>query len=281
VLACRRVGVWTCGRIGVVIWGQVRKSFVEKMTGRLSGFRTCLFWRFLAEYQSMDVAPGPVQKPGEILVFLIQKETKCSECGEELFSGTMITLAQDRGALCLACADLDHLEFLASGDAALTRRASKYSKLKAVVLRWSRTRKRYERQGVLAETEAIEQAETECLADAEQRQRKAERRAEREAALDQRFVREFARAIVQQFPRCPANEATRIAEHACRKYSGRVGRSAAAKRLDPEAIRLATVASVRHRFTDYDLLLVQGVSRAEAREQVYQVVQEKLGQWRA
>jgi hypothetical protein len=229
----------------------------------------------------MDAGPGPVQKPGEILVFLIRKETTCSECGEELLSGAMITLARDRGALCLACADLDHLEFLPSGDAALTRRASKYSKLKAVVLRWSRTRKRYERQGVLAETEAIERAETECLADLEQRHRQAERRAQREAALDQHFVHEFAGVIVQQFPGCPANEATRIAEHACRKYSGRIGRSAAAKRLDPEAIRLAIAASVRHRFTDYDLLLLQGVDRAEARALVYPAVQKKLEQWRA
>jgi hypothetical protein len=53
-----------------------------------------------------------------------------------------------------------------------------------------------------------------------------------------------------------------------RKYSGRVGRSAAAKRLDPEAIRLATIASVRHRFTDYDLLLLEGVDRGEARARV-------------
>jgi hypothetical protein len=74
----------------------------------------------------------------------------------------------------LVCADLDHLEFLPSGDAAVTRRASKYSKLKAVVLQWSRTRQRYERQGIPVETEAIEQAEKECLADADQRQRKAD-----------------------------------------------------------------------------------------------------------
>jgi hypothetical protein len=83
------------------------------------------------------------------------------------------------------------------------------------------------------------------------------RRAVREAELDQHFVREFASAILQQFPRCPAKEATHIAEHACRKYSGRILRSAAAKQLDPEAIRLAMIASVRHRFTDYDLLLLR------------------------
>jgi hypothetical protein len=68
--------------------------------------------------------------------------------GQELYSGNMITLDRQRGALCLVCADLDHLEFLPSGDAAVTRRASKYSGLKAVVLQWSRTRQRYERQGI-------------------------------------------------------------------------------------------------------------------------------------
>jgi hypothetical protein len=40
-----------------------------------------------------------------------------------------------------------------------------------VVVRWSRSRKRYERQGILAESEAIERAEPECLSDAEVRAR--------------------------------------------------------------------------------------------------------------
>ena len=33
---------------------------------------------------------GPAQKAGEILVFLIRKETKCSECGQELGSGRTV-----------------------------------------------------------------------------------------------------------------------------------------------------------------------------------------------
>jgi hypothetical protein len=124
---------------------------------------------------------GPVERDtpapnnGELLVFFVRRDTKCAECAQELYSGNMITLDRQRGALCLVCADLDHLEFLPSGDAAVTRRASKYSRLKAVVLQWSRTRQRYERQGILVEAEAIEQAEKECLADADQRRRKAER----------------------------------------------------------------------------------------------------------
>ena len=47
----------------------------------------------------------------------------------------------------LDCSDLGHLVFPRSGDAALTRRAKKASQLSAVVVRWSQTRKRYERQG--------------------------------------------------------------------------------------------------------------------------------------
>jgi len=74
-------------------------------------------------------------------------------------------LAKDKGALCLACADLDHLVFLPSGDTALTRRARKHSTLTAVVLKWSRARKRYERQGLLVEAGALEMAEEECSAD--------------------------------------------------------------------------------------------------------------------
>ena len=229
----------------------------------------------------MEPDTASAAKSGEILVFLVRNDAKCAECGEDMFRGSMITLRQDKGALCLVCADLDHLEFLPSGDAALTRRASKHSNLKAVVLRWSRTRKRYERQGILVEVEAVQQAETECVADADQRQRQAERRAIREAEVDRRFIHDFAGAILQQFPGCPPFEAARIAEHACRKYSGRVGRSAEAKRLDFEAVRLATVAAVRHRFTNYDHLLLRGVDRGEARAKVWDSVQKKLEEWHA
>ena len=86
------------------------------------------------------------------------------------------------GPLCLACADLDHLVFLPAGDAALTRRAKKASGLSAVVVRWSRTRKRYERQGLLVDEPALEQAEQQCLADEEARMRRRDRDRERRAA---------------------------------------------------------------------------------------------------
>jgi hypothetical protein len=220
------------------------------------------------------------QKRGEILVFFLRRDTKCAECGKELFSGSMLTLEKERGALCLGCADLHHLEFLPSGDAAVTRRATKHSNLRAIVLQWSRTRKRYERQGILVETAAIEKAEAECLEDADRRKRQAERRALRAAELDQVFVEQFAQTIRQQFPKCPISDANRIAEHACLKHSGRVGRTAAAKQFDPNAVYLAVAATVRHEFTNYDQLLLKGIERFEARARVRDAVERKLRAWR-
>ena len=164
-------------------------------------------------------------------------------------------LAGDRGALCLACADLDHLAFLPAGDAAVTRRARKRSALTAVVLKWSQARKRYERQGLLVEPQALEEAEQECLADAEARSRRREREAERRGELDQQYVAQFAVRVRELYPQCPAGRETTIAEHACLKYSGRVGRTAAAKSLADEAVDLAVMAHIRHAETRYDQLL--------------------------
>jgi hypothetical protein len=131
------------------------------------------------------------------------------------------------------------------------------------------------------EAEAIEKAETECLAGAERRKRQAERRALRAAELDEAFVEQFAQAIRQQFPKCPMPDANRIAEQACLRSSGRVGRTAAAKQFDPDAIYLAVVAAVRHEFTDYDILLLKGIERFEARSRVRNKVEKKLWEWGA
>jgi hypothetical protein len=214
----------------------------------------------------------------EIVVFSVVKDTACTECGEELGKGRLLRLEQEK-ALCMDCADLDRLEFLPSGNAAVTRRASAYSTLRAVVVRWSRARKRYERQGILAEPQAILRAEEESLADDEIRANRQARAAERRSVEDQQFVSAFARAIRLHYPGCPDEETTRIAEHACEKYSGRVGRTAAAKEFNPEAIRLAVAAHIRHVHTNYDALLARYADRETAREEVREQVLAVLGNW--
>jgi hypothetical protein len=89
----------------------------------------------------------------------------------------------------------------------------------------------------------------------------------------------FASAIREQYPGCPADEELQIAEHACRKYSGRVGRTAAAKDLSPEAIRLAVIAHIRHAHTDYDELLAECANRDAARESIRGQVSAILDDW--
>jgi hypothetical protein len=220
------------------------------------------------------------RSPGDLRVFISNRESRCDECGEDLGRRAMIVLAGNRGALCLTCADLDHLSFLSPGDAALTRRARKYSTLAAVVLKWSRARKRYERQGLLVEEHALQRAEAECLDDAEARARRRDREAERRVELDAEFVQRFAACIRQLYPGCPPDRAQQIASHACRKYSGRVGRSAAAKRLDEQAVQLAVVAHVRHKETCYDQLVARRVERWDARDRVRHDIDLVLSRWR-
>lgn len=216
-----------------------------------------------------------------IVVFSVRRrEGACDECRTELFAGSLIQLDDQRQARCLDCADLAHLVYLPAGDAALTRRATRHSKLSAIVVRWSTARKRYERQGTLVEEEALERAEAESLSDADQREARRARDAERRERLDARYVRDFARAIRDRYPAIPADADLAIAEHACQKYSGRIGRSAVAKDLSAEAIELAVRAHVRHRWTRYDELLMSCRDRADARAVVRSEVDTILRRWR-
>jgi hypothetical protein len=51
------------------------------------------------------------------------------------------------------------LQFLYAGDALLSRRAKAKRARRAVLVRFSKRRKRYKRQGLLVEPEAVRQAE--------------------------------------------------------------------------------------------------------------------------
>jgi hypothetical protein len=221
---------------------------------------------------------GLSSKSTDIVVFWIVGNSVCADCGEALGKGRFLRLESER-PLCLDCADLAHLVFLERGDAALTRRAIRYSTLHAVVVRFSRARKRYERQGVLVEEQALSKAELECLSDARAREAARERAAGRRLELDAAFVEAFGRRVGELFPGCPRVAQQAIAAHACKKYSGRVGRSAAAKDLDANAVELAVRAHVRHAHTPYDRLLADGMDRFEARREVAARVDEFLKVW--
>lgn len=214
----------------------------------------------------------------DIVVFWTLRDSACSECGTAIEQDGFLTMDADQ-PLCLACARLDDLEFLEAGDAAMSRRAKKYSARSAVVVRFSRSRKRYERQGILAEVPAIERAEQECAQDADVRATTRQRDAARRVEEDRELVKHIAERIRTNFPGCPPAEARAIAEHTATRGSGRVGRSAAGRSVDDVAIELAVTAAIRHRHTPYDELLATGLPRGDARERVADQVQRTLADW--
>lgn len=215
--------------------------------------------------------------PEPLRVFDPVNDWKCTTCG----TGEGLLFLEGQSALCLACADLDHLVFLPRGDAALSRRARVHSRLCAVVLRFSRARKQYERQGLLVEPQALERAEAECEADEGARALRRERDEVRRAGEDKALILDMTAALLRLFPACPPHDAASLAGHTAVRGSGRVGRSAAGRALDDEALTLAAVAWIRHRRTDYDDLLMSGMDRADARERIRGAVDRVLEAWRA
>jgi hypothetical protein len=220
-----------------------------------------------------------MRKASGSVVFRILRDSQCSECGAELSAGCFLVMEADQ-PLCLRCARLGELEYLPKGDAALTRRAGKYSSQKAVVVRFSRSRGRYERQGILVEKAALEKAKQECAADTDGRAKARSRAAEHRRQQDLELVARMIEKLLDLFPGCPPEEANAIARHTAVRGSERVGRTAAGSKLDEWALTAAVIAAIRHNHTDYDELLSSGLDRSLAREQVAGRVQEILDAWR-
>jgi hypothetical protein len=218
-------------------------------------------------------------KSKDLVVFSILRESKCTECGKELWKGSLLSMEKGQ-PLCMECADLDHLVELPRGDTALTRRAKKHSGLWAVIVRFSRSRGHYERQGLLVEEAALQQAEEECAADAGKREARREVDAERRVVQDQKLTAAMAKATRELFPGCSPKEAEEIAVHTTVRGSGRVGRTAAGQSMDANALTAAAMAAIRHRHTRYDRLLMGGMERYEARAAIRDDVDRVLERWR-
>ncbi len=277
-------------------WAAGRGLRREDLPPHASFLHTPPKYHLASEYPALErafrahyVSPGMPEKKLEHLVkkvnavapptvFMIVKDSKCSQCGCELSRGEMLTMLENR-PLCLECGDLDHLVYIASGNAALTRRSTKYSSLWAVVVRFSKARGRYERQGVMVQAEALEKAEQECLEDADMRAARAVRDAERRGLEDVELAARMAERIQALYPGCPPDEAREIARHTALRGSGRVGRSAEGRALDDRALELAVGAWIRHQHTRYDELLMEGMERTPAREKIREEMDRVLERW--
>lgn len=109
----------------------------------------------LSEKERERLAEKATRPPELVVVQPLNREWKCHRCGG---TGGLLMM-ENPGPACLRCLGLDDLEFLPAGDALLTRRAKAKSERYAVVVRFSRTRRRYERQGLLVEPQALAAAE--------------------------------------------------------------------------------------------------------------------------
>jgi hypothetical protein len=105
-------------------------------------------------------------------------------------------------------------------------------------------------------------------------------KASRQKAVENRDAAikdEFRSALLRGFPKVPQEDVEQILTLTLKKRSGRVGRTG---KLDlEEKVQLAVKAHIRHRYTNYDLLMDSRVSKGSARRQVWPKVQEVSLSW--
>jgi hypothetical protein len=114
----------------------------------------------LSENKRKRLAESASRPPELVVIQPLQDAWTCHRCGG---TGGLLIM-ETPGPACLRCAGLGDLEFLSAGDALLTRRAKAKSPRHAVVVRFSKTRGRYERRGLLVEPQALAEAQRELAA---------------------------------------------------------------------------------------------------------------------
>ena len=109
----------------------------------------------LSRKKQERLAEKASREPELVVIQPLNDGWKCHRCGS---TGNLLIM-EGPGPACLSCTGLDDLQFLPAGDALLTRRVKAKSERHAVVVRFSRTRRRYERQGLLVDPRALKEAQ--------------------------------------------------------------------------------------------------------------------------
>jgi hypothetical protein len=105
----------------------------------------------LSDRKRERLAEKASRAPELVVILPLNSEWRCHRCGG---TGDLLMM-ETPGPACLRCVGLDDLAFLPAGDALRTRRAKASSERHAVVVRFSKSRGRYERQGLLVEPQAL------------------------------------------------------------------------------------------------------------------------------
>lgn len=109
----------------------------------------------LSEKKRERLAAKASRAPELVVVQPLNDEWICHRYGG---TGDLLMM-EAPGPACLRCVGLDDLEYLPAGDATLTRRTKAKCTRYAVVVCFSRTRRRYERQDLLVEPQALADAQ--------------------------------------------------------------------------------------------------------------------------
>jgi hypothetical protein len=123
-------------------------------------YRTHWVSQELSEKKRERLAEKASRAPDLVVVQPLKSDWTCHRCGG---SGDLLMM-ENSGPACLRCLGLDDLEFLPAGDALLSRRVKAKSTRFAVVVRFSRSRRRYERQGLLVEPQALAEVQRDLVA---------------------------------------------------------------------------------------------------------------------
>lgn len=166
-------------------------------------------------------------------------------------------------------------EFLARGDTALTRRARRHSQLSTVVVRWSRSRMRYERQGVVDRDGRHRAGRAGMPGRRRVRERRGQCDALHRAAPTPGSSATSPPRSARSFPLAPPNGywsstlAGRCAWRSMWAYEAVAGSAARVPAERSTRVRSGppSIASARHEDTRYDELMA-GLPRSDARELV-------------
>ena len=123
-------------------------------------YRTHWISSELSERERERLAEKASRAPELVVIQPLNAAWTCHRCGG---TGDLLVM-ESPGPACLRCVGLDDLAFLRAGDASLTRRVKAKSARHAVVVRFSKSRRRYERQGLLVEPQALTQVQRELAA---------------------------------------------------------------------------------------------------------------------
>jgi hypothetical protein len=109
----------------------------------------------LSKIKRERLAEKASRAPELVVIQPLTAAWTCHRCGG---TGNLLVM-ENPGPACLRCVGLGDLEFLSAGNALLTRWAKAKSARHAVVVRFSKSRGRYERQGLLIEPQALAEAQ--------------------------------------------------------------------------------------------------------------------------